>query len=203
MTKITRRSFLGSSAALPALMGTPGFGSPSKMGVVYATGSKLIRRVIVPDSDRDLARSDFLGAGESILVVPIGNPFDTSGLQKLVLDLHGLDIVPCGRCAVIDGHGDVVNVIMADPEIDSVAGHRLVTSETADVGWRYDGCGFHARLVVAGADGVVTRVLWHPEDKQLVLEPGVSAAAHSSACVGDVMASLKRTAAPSSGTRQL
>lgn len=40
-------------------------------------------------------------------------------------------------CAVIDSSGNVINVIMADPAKDEIAGHTLVASDTAIVGGSY------------------------------------------------------------------
>lgn len=41
------------------------------------------------------------------------------------------------RCAVVDENGSVVNIIIADPELDSVESHTLIVSDAAEIGATY------------------------------------------------------------------
>lgn len=40
-------------------------------------------------------------------------------------------------CGVIDTNGNIVNVILADPAVDTVEGHTLIASDAAAIGGTY------------------------------------------------------------------
>lgn len=106
-------------------------------GVVYAAGSKMIRRIVVPDSPRELA--GHVGPGEALV------EFDSDGIpsmaacEAVVFAATGVR-PPYPRCVVIDEKGEVVDVKMIDPDLDAAAfpGKTLKLHDAADRGWVYD-----------------------------------------------------------------
>lgn len=122
--------------------------------IVYATGSRLPRRLIIPDDDTELlSLTPFLGPGESGRVFPqaritaLANAARLAGVDiaRMVLaNLLGIAVgqIPSGRCCVIDPAGSVVNVIVADPALDQLDGHTLVAHDQAGIGWAWDGTRF-------------------------------------------------------------
>jgi hypothetical protein len=107
----------------------------TQIGIVYATGSGILRRLIVPDDDAELVDKHPVALGETMLVVSaktIKNQADVEAAVALVIGKP----VPSARCAVVDAAGTVVNVIMADPALDSVSGATLVLDQVAVLGWK-------------------------------------------------------------------
>jgi hypothetical protein len=108
-----------------------------RVGVIYAAGSKIIRRIVVPDHPRELA--GHVSQGEALA------EFDSDGIPSMeacdaaVLAATGVK-PPDPRCVVIDEKGDVVDVLMADPELDAATfpGKTLRLHDKADRGWVYD-----------------------------------------------------------------
>ena len=112
----------------------------TKIGIIFGTKNKHVRRIIKPDDDSELLTL-LVGPGESLETVPIDTPLDHQTLSELI----GTHPDPnAARCAVVNPSGDVVQVLMADPEIDSVDNHAGLKSHTlvahphADVGWVYN-----------------------------------------------------------------
>src|SRR5262245_17930617 len=64
-----------------------------------------------------------------------------SGLRKEVM-------MPVNRCAVVDGGGIVVNVVMIDPGLppdeqwQAPTGTTVIASDEAGIGWIWDGTSF-------------------------------------------------------------
>lgn len=109
----------------------------AKYGVVYATGSKMIRRIIVTDDESSLDKRH-IGRGESLLVADKSGGTSLDTARAAVKAATGVD-PPDPQCAVVDGDGQVVNVIKADPEIDRVDGLLLVSAPpTLAIGATYD-----------------------------------------------------------------
>jgi hypothetical protein len=94
-------------------------------GIVYATGSKMVRRVILPDHDDELLGGLHVGPGESMLVKPSG-PSDIFTCQAHVKTATGVQPLD-PRCAVVDNTNTVVAVILADPALDSHPAGALVS----------------------------------------------------------------------------
>lgn len=119
----------------------------SKVGIVYATQSGILRRVIFPDSDTSLSDgTHFVGAGETMLIAPLaeynnakskadGTPQNQPEAQ--LFKTHTGKAWASGRCAVIDNTGLVVKTIHADPALDSINGMTLVSSDVALPGWTW------------------------------------------------------------------
>jgi hypothetical protein len=109
----------------------------NKVGIVYATGSGILRRYIYPDDDAQLDQPWCVGKGESMLVVDqkvIAGPLDI----YVELSQHLGKVIPDATCAVLDNAGKVVDLIMADPSLDAVEGHTLfqaVSQRSATPWW--------------------------------------------------------------------
>lgn len=124
-------------------------------GIVYATGSKMIRRLIVSD-DPNYDFTPHAGQGESVLVADKANGSDLNAAKAVILAAEGV-APPDPTCAIIDKNGNVVQIIAADPALDVVAGHTLVAAYVGvSAGCTYDAASatFTAPLVVtpAGVD---------------------------------------------------
>jgi hypothetical protein len=107
----------------------------TKVGIVYAKGTGILRRYIYPTNDSELDQPSHVGKGEAMLVVDrkvIASPLDI----WIELSQHLGKVIPSGRCVVADPKtGAVVGAIMADPALDAFPGFSLVSHDTADIGW--------------------------------------------------------------------
>lgn len=112
-------------------------GGATTFGVVYATGSKMIRRIIVPDNDAQL-QSGFAGQGETLLVAPVG-PHDVAACSVIVHSATGV-VPPDPTCAVVDKTNTVIGMVSADPAIDALPGVTLVSAYSPQIapGCAYD-----------------------------------------------------------------
>ena|SRR5215475_3791543 len=90
----------------------------AKFGIIYATKSKMIRRIIVPESDSTLTDGTHkVGEGETMLVAS-GEACDLASCIELVKEATG--VVPADpRCFVLDKANKIVAVVHADPELDT------------------------------------------------------------------------------------
>lgn len=203
MIEVTRRLFLeGAVAAVAAISLDIPASEAKQVGLIYGERSKLLRRAIVPDDPRELLDPLHLGKGEAMLAVWTNvPPLDTPTMQAIVARHCGVDpaALPSGRCAVVDASGDVVRVIMADPQIDAVEGMQLVLNDDVAAGWRYEDGAFLARYVEADQSGIVERVFWDKPGRA----PRAGICPHLEAAPGELVAHLRRTEAPSAGTRRL
>lgn len=97
---------------------------PAKFAIVYASGSKAIRRIIVADDELSLDDDTHpIGPGETKLVV---NSSDHTleackAHVKQATGVHPPDL----RCAVVRNNV-VEHIIHADPDIDSLPDAELV-----------------------------------------------------------------------------
>jgi len=108
----------------------------TKFALVYSESTEIIRRVIVPDRDEDLGNVHVAGDGEVMVVGDLATYVDYDSAHSVFTALMGRE-PGHGRCAVIDDHGNVVNLQMACPDLDSIPGHLLVQSKDAQVGWTW------------------------------------------------------------------
>lgn len=103
--------------------------------VVYAQGSRTIRRVIVSDEDATVKAA--LVPGEALLVVPFTTytQSNAADLRDFVAQQIGPPTHNC-RCVEVDRTGTVVAVYHADPAIDSpiALGNTMELHDTAAVG---------------------------------------------------------------------
>jgi len=124
----SRREFLLGGAALLATVGSTtdvvARESVAAIGAVYATKSKLLLRMHIPDHDGELDQVH-IGPGESMMRVPI--EVFRSGNHLVVQDFIGKPTIS-GVCEVIHKEtGEVINRIVADPELYSDPdGHYVV-----------------------------------------------------------------------------
>lgn len=108
----------------------------TNFGVIYAVGSAQIRRYYYPQDDNQLATYPLL-AGESMVQVARGPYASTAAWQAAVnTAVTNAAGKPPGdpRCAVVNGLNVVVNVINADPALDSIAGMTLVSCYSPLIG---------------------------------------------------------------------
>jgi len=116
----SRREFLLGGAALLATVGSTtdvvAREAVTAIGAIYATKSKLLLRMHIPDHDDELDQVH-IGPGESMMRVPI--EVFRSGNHLVVQDFIGKPTIS-GVCEVIHKEtGDVINRIIADPELYS------------------------------------------------------------------------------------
>lgn len=107
----------------------------TQLAVFYATGSKILRRKIIPDNDAQLALHQ-PQSGESRLLLRLDQPYDDAACRAAVTAATGV-VPPSGRCVVVDGSGTVVGVCNADPTIDAHPLGELIAHDTAKVGDRF------------------------------------------------------------------
>lgn len=115
-------------------------------GIIVGAQSGIVRGVLIPDTDAQLdAREAVLGPGVVMIradratyagmdpkdiVAAIGPVFPQARGQ-------GGPKYPA-RCAVVDAAGNVVNVIAADPLIDTHPDGELIQDDDAGPGWKRD-----------------------------------------------------------------
>lgn len=112
--------------------------------IVYATRSRIIRRVILPDPGERLA--EHVCAGESgfgIIDPELCRRILPPGAIGPNLELVAVEIErrtgvrpDSARCVKIDRTGRVVGVVNADPDLDSIPEHDLVRDDRAEIGWQ-------------------------------------------------------------------
>lgn len=110
----------------------------TNFGVVVATGSKQIRRIL-GISDQALA-TYVPDPGESLLIFPIPkSPLDMAGLNALVQQATGV-MPPDLVCAVVDKTNTVVEMFAGDAAIDKHPAGQVIDVYSPDVtvGCTYD-----------------------------------------------------------------
>lgn len=128
----------------------------TQFAVVYGTASKIIRRIIEPgqnpdDSHITLAQAN-LNASESLVALNLAD-FPNSRTRADVQSKIGVP-TSSGRCAIVPGVSaalavgqTVSSVIIADPVIDNISGSQLIQTDTASIGWTWNGATFVAPVV--------------------------------------------------------
>jgi hypothetical protein len=119
----------------------------TRLVVVYATGSKILRRKIILDdaSQLDLHQP---GPGESLLLLPLSAPFDDASCRAAIAAVTGAEPLS-GRCCIIDAGGNVVSVCNADPTLDTHLAGQLIAHDVAGPGDRYAGGLFKRENAIA------------------------------------------------------
>jgi hypothetical protein len=105
--------------------------------VVYATQSKILRRMVIPDDDAQLERRA-VPPGEGVLRMQLDRPHDESSCRAAIAAATGV-VPPSGRCCAVDESGAVIAVCNADPALDAHPPGWLVASEQANPGDRHAG----------------------------------------------------------------
>lgn len=117
----------------------------AKIGIIYATGSKMIRRIVVPDNEADLQKTGWVKNGETLLIADgfpergdIRDPANNAHVRDKIIEATGVT-PPTLVCAVVNA-GVVEAMIVADPAVDTLPGKTLIKSYAAgiDVGCTYD-----------------------------------------------------------------
>jgi hypothetical protein len=109
----------------------------TQLAVFYATQSKILRRVVIPDHDAQL-EGLAVPPGESVLWMQLDRPHDEGSCRAAIATATGV-VPPSGRCCVVDERGVVIAVCNADPALDAHPQGWLVVSEHANPGDRYAG----------------------------------------------------------------
>ncbi len=117
----------------------------TKVGAIFATSSKLLQRVYIPDADDSEIAQQFVGAGETLLNVPVAT-YRTGG-PVAVQAVIGVPTFS-GWCAVVapDTHL-VVAVIIADPALYTDTRGSVIAHDHVRVGDAWTGAVFTRRYV--------------------------------------------------------
>lgn len=102
----------------------------TKVGIIYATNSTMVRRIIHPDRDSELNDPDYLGKGESMMIVEKSTAQTLLQIEAIVTKYTGKP-TPDPRCVVLNEKGVVESVIYADPEIDSIPDRTIISHAKA------------------------------------------------------------------------
>jgi hypothetical protein len=165
-----------------------------RLVIIYATGSKTLRRKIILDHESQLDLHQ-PGPGESRLLLPLSAPFDDAACRTAIAVATGMEPPP-GRCCVIDRDGTVVGLCNADPALDTHPAGRLVAHGVAGPGDRYeDGVFKREYVIVDNATLEVSRRAYLPLDNPMASETSfiVPAGQHK---IGDVLSRKAIASAP-------
>jgi hypothetical protein len=120
----------------------------TQVGAFYATGSKLLQRIYIPDHADSEIDQQFIAAGETLLKVPIAT-YQTGG-HPAVQALIGAPTFS-GRCALVHKTTSLVlDVIVADPVLYADPnGHHVIPHNQAMAAdlWTGTGSQFTRRYV--------------------------------------------------------
>jgi hypothetical protein len=142
-------------------------------GVIYATGSAMIRRYVYPTSDAELT-SKLCGTGESIVAVSRG-PYPNSAAWQTAVNnavTTAAGMAPGNpACCVVDQTNTVVQLIQADASIDSVPNMTLVQAyATIPIGSTYNpatGLFTSPQVIIPAFAGNAI----HPATLQIIVPP--------------------------------
>jgi hypothetical protein len=119
----------------------------TRLVVIYATRSKILRRKIILDDESQLGLHQ-PGPGESLLLLPLSAPFDDASCRAAIAAATGAEPLTV-RCCIIDAGGNVVGVCNADPALDTHPAGQLIAHEVAGPGDRYEGGVFKRENAIA------------------------------------------------------
>jgi hypothetical protein len=134
----------------------------TQVGAIFATASKLLQRVYIPHADDSEIPLQHVGAGETLLNVPIAT-YRTGGAAA-VQSVIGTPTFS-GRCVVVDKNTNLVtNAIIADPAIYAdPSGNTVMAHDVALPGDLWTGTQFTRRYVeITPANGTVISVSTQP-----------------------------------------
>jgi len=140
----------------------------TRLVVIYATGSKILRRKIFVDDDSHLDLHQ-PGAGESRLLLLLSGPFDDAACRAAIAAATGVE-PPSGRCCIVDDEGSVVGVCNADPALDAHPAGQLVAHDLAGPGDRYRyGVFIRDYAIADDSSRQASTSAWLPIDNPLAL----------------------------------
>jgi hypothetical protein len=175
-----------------------------QIGVIYGTESKIVRRVVIPDSPGELP--NHVGDGESLFRLELpDDPLvttDADWISRQFYEEMGIaaDKLPSARCALVDASdGIVTSVLMADPVIDKHDDGSLIQTDTASINDKHDGTEFLKRFAIASND-VVIGFIW---DATLPKELLGMAASDNMSSIGDAISIDQPKNAPVQGVETL
>jgi hypothetical protein len=119
----------------------------TQVGAIYATGSLLLQRIYIPDSNDSEIDQQHVGVGETLVKVPIATLH--SGGHPAVQSAIGTPTFS-GRCAVVDQNSNlVVDLIIADPVLYSDPRGPVIAHDHVAHGdlWTGVGANFTRRYV--------------------------------------------------------
>jgi hypothetical protein len=119
----------------------------TRLVVIYATSSKILRRKIILDDECQLGLHQ-PGPGESLLLLPLSARFDDASCRAAIAAATGAQPLAV-RCCTIDAGGNVVGVCNADPAVDTHPAGPLISHNVASPGDRYEGGLFKQENAVA------------------------------------------------------
>lgn len=124
-------------------------------GIIYATGSNTVRRMVSSD-EVNYDFSKHICSGESLVIADNKNRSDLLAARIAVQTATGkpsLDLI----CAVVDKSNNVVSIVSADPKLDQILNHTLLLAPAGvSAGCTYDPVGLvfivPAVVIPAGLD---------------------------------------------------
>jgi hypothetical protein len=119
----------------------------TRLVVIYATRSKILRRKIILDDESQLGLHQ-PGPGESLLLLTLSAPFDDASCRAAITAATRAEPLTV-RCCIIDAGGNVVGVCNADPALDTHPAGQLIAHEVAGPGDRYEGGVFKRENAIA------------------------------------------------------
>lgn len=165
-----------------------------RLVVIYATGSKTLRRKIILDHESQVEFHQ-LGPGESRLLLPLSAPFDDAACRTAIALATGVEPVS-GRCCVIDDGGTIIGVCNADPALDTHPAGRLVAHDVARPGDRHeDGVFKREYAIVDNTTLKVSRRAYLPLDNPMASETSFIVPAGQTK-IGDMLSQKAIASAP-------
>jgi len=112
---------------------------PTNVGVIYSAGRKILRRIVVPDTEpQPFEWQQHTVHQEKITLIPHSGDWSHAGCIQAIAHAENLENIPTGRCAVVDSAGNVVSVISADIHLDAIDGYSLIESDLANIADHYN-----------------------------------------------------------------
>jgi hypothetical protein len=135
---------------------------------VYSVSTGRLRMKLADASPAAVTPFD----GKTLGFVELDQPTWDSGdvaIQALITKQTGL-VPQNDRYAIVDGLGNVVASVHADPAVDvAPAGYQLVRSDAAQIGWAYSAGAFVAPVVeISAADLLLAQQKLAAEELQVL-----------------------------------
>jgi hypothetical protein len=108
----------------------------TKFAVIYSINTGRIRWEFHPDYDEQLDDINLLD-GEAVLILDNSEKALLPDLQDKISKKIGKTPTD-DRFVVVDKNNNVVSIVIADPNIDSIPEHQLIPHATANLGWKLD-----------------------------------------------------------------